>query len=151
MQSNDARILRGAALVTAVAGVLAVAVGALAGGGRAALGIALGVLVAGAFFASGQAALARIAARRPEVFLSAALFVYVSQVGVLMVMVLLLRDASFLDGKAFGTGVLVGLAAWLGGQIRANLKAKTAYVVPETAPVTPAAGPAPAGQAGERP
>lgn len=134
MQSDNARIIRGAAALTAAAGVLAVVGGAIVAGGGAALGVALGVLVAGLFFASGQTALAVVARRWPELFLGAGFLIYVTQVGALLGVMLVLRDASFLNGRAFATGALVGLVAWLAGQIRANLKAKTAYVVPEPAP-----------------
>jgi ATP synthase protein I len=138
MQPNDARILRGAALVTAVVGVLAVLVGALVGGIDGALGVALGVLVAGGFFGSGQVVLARVALRWPEVVFGAAVLVYVTQIAVLLGLLLLLRDVSFLDGRAFASGVLAGMVAWLGGQIWANLTGRTTYVVPEQAPAAAA-------------
>jgi ATP synthase protein I len=139
MQPNDARIIRGAAAFTTVAGVVAVPLGAVVAGGGGALGVALGVLVAGLFFASGQYALVAVARRWPELFLGAGFLIYVTQVGVLLGVMMLLRDASFLNGRAFATGALLGLVAWLAGQIRANLKAKTAYVEPELAHSGPSA------------
>ncbi|SFD50794.1 ATP synthase protein I [Streptomyces aidingensis] len=141
MQSNDARIIRGAAIPTAVAGILAAPAGAVTGGTDTALAAVAGVLVAGAFFGSGQLVLAKVAQRWPDLLMGAAMAVYVAKVGILMILTVLLRDASFLDGRAFGAGVMAGLVAWLGGQLWSNLRVKTAYVVPESAePAEPPGG-----------
>ncbi|GAB3116770.1 hypothetical protein GCM10027160_26290 [Streptomyces calidiresistens] len=151
MQPNDARIIRGAALFTAAAGALAILVGALAAGGAGALGVFLGVLVGFLFFASGQFGLARVGHRWPELFMAAALVIYITQVGVLLVLMILLRDATFLNGPAFGAGVLVAMFAWIIGQIRTNLKVKTPYVVPtaDSSTDAPAGAGAPGREAGE--
>lgn len=131
MQPNDSRIIRGAAVVTAVAAALAVVVGALLAGVDGAVGTGLGVVVSAAFFGSGQLALGHVSHRWPELLFGAAMLIYTTQIGLLLLLLFLLRDATFLHGEAFGAGVLVGLIAWLGGQIRANLKVKTPYVVTE--------------------
>ncbi|WP_129842501.1 hypothetical protein [Streptomyces sp. RFCAC02] len=140
MQSNDARIIRGAAIPTAAVGVLAVAIGAVTAAADGALGVALGVLVAAAFFALGMVSLIHVGARWPELFMGAALLIYTTQMGILLVLLLLLRDASFLNGRAFAAGVLVGIAAWLAGTVRAHLKSKTPYVQPEAGSVPPGGG-----------
>lgn len=153
MQSNDARIIRGAAIPTAAVGVLAVAVGALAAGLDGAVGAALGVALAAAFFAAGLVTLTAVEQRWPDLFLGAALLIYTTQMGLLLAALLLLRDASFLHGAAFAAGVLAGTAAWLGGQIRVHLRLKIPYVTPQPAAAeasTPApsdaAEPTPGGQ-----
>ena len=143
MQLNDARIIRGAALFTAVAGVLALVAGSLTAGVDGAVGVGLGTLVGGLFFASGQIVLARQSQRRPELLTGIAGLVYVTHAGVLLALLVVLRDASFLHGRPFAAGVIVAMVAWLVGQIRGNLKAKTPYVViePETAPATGSVSP----------
>jgi ATP synthase protein I len=132
MQSNDARILRGAAVPTAVAGVLATATGAFLSGAEGAYSVALGVFIAAAFFALGLLALGYVNHRWPELFFGAAMVIYTSQMGVLFVVLILLRDAAFLHGRAFAAGVLVGTAVWLVGQVRAHMNLKILYVVPES-------------------
>ncbi|RBM20438.1 hypothetical protein [Streptomyces sp. PT12] len=141
MQSNDARIIRGAAIPTAVVGVLAVAIGAVTAGVDGAGGVALGVLVAAVFFGGGQLSLGYVGRRWPETFFGAAFLIYTTQMGFLLGLLLLLRDASFLDGRAFAAGVLAGTAAWLGGQVRAHGKLKTLYVEPDPTSVSPGGRP----------
>lgn len=128
MQSNDARIIRGAALPTATVGVLATLVAALLAGGRGAGGVALGVLVAATFFGVGLLSLNHVGQRWPELFFGAAFLIYTTQMGLLLVLLLVLRGADFLDGQAFAAGVLVGAAVWLAGQVRGHLRVKTLYV-----------------------
>ncbi|MEO3749660.1 hypothetical protein [Streptomyces sp. B6B3] len=130
MQSNDARIIRGAALPSAAVGALAVVIAAVAAGAEGALGAALGALLAAGFFGLGQLALIRASRRWPELFLGIGFLVYITQIGVLLGLLFLLRDASFLNGRAFGAGVLVGTVGWLVGQTRANFTLKTPYVEP---------------------
>lgn len=130
MQSNDARIIRGAALPTAAVGVLGTAIGAVTGGLDGAGGVALGVLLAAAFFGGGLLSLGSVGRRWPDLFFGAAFLIYTTQMGLLCAVLLLLRDASFLNGPAFAAGVLAGTAAWLGGQIRSHLRVKSFYVEP---------------------
>ncbi|MDT0441340.1 MULTISPECIES: hypothetical protein [unclassified Streptomyces] len=133
MQSNDARIVRGAAIPTAVAGVLATVIGAVVAGGDGAGGVALGVLVAAVFFGGGLISLGYVGRRWPDLFFGAAFLIYTTQMGFLLGLLLLLRDASFLNGRAFAAGVLAGTAVWLAGQVRAHTKVKTLYVEPDKA------------------
>ncbi|WP_326596541.1 hypothetical protein [Streptomyces sp. NBC_01803] len=132
MQSNDARIIRGAAIPTAAVGAVAIAIGAVVAGVDGASGVALGVLVAAGFFAIGLLALAVVGKRWPDLFFGAAFLIYTTQMGLLVLLLLLLRDASFLHGRAFAAGVLVGTATWLAGQVRVHMTLKVLYVEPES-------------------
>lgn len=131
MQSHDARIIRGAAIFAAAAGALAVVIGAVAAGADGAAGAAFGTGLALAFFGLGQLALVRAGRRWPELFLGIGFLVYTTQIGLLMALLFLLRDASFLHGGAFGAGVLMASVGWLFGQARAGIVLKTPYVEPE--------------------
>ncbi|WP_059012053.1 hypothetical protein [Streptomyces specialis] len=132
MQSNDARIIRGAAIPTAAVGAVAMAIGAVVAGGDGASGVALGVLVAAGFFAIGLLALTMVGQRWPDLFFGAAVLIYTTQMGLLLGLLLLLRDASFLNGRAFAAGVLVGTATWLAAQVRVHMTLKVLYVEPES-------------------
>lgn len=133
MQSPDARVIRGAAIPAVAAGALAAVLGAVLAGADGALGVALGAALAAAFFGLGLLALVQIGRRWPELLLGGGLLVYTTQVGALLVLLLALRDASFLNGRAFAAGVLVAAAAWLVGQTRASMTLKVPYVEPESA------------------
>lgn len=137
MQPNDVRIIRGAALPTAAVGLLGTLLGAVVAGAEGALGVALGAVVAAGFFALGLVALSEGGRRWPELLLGLAFLVYTTQIGLLLVLLLVLRDASFLNGRAFGAGVLLATIAWLTGQARANLRLKVPYVEPEPSTVAP--------------
>ncbi|MDT0270006.1 hypothetical protein RM844_27370 [Streptomyces sp. DSM 44915] len=128
MQSNDARIIRGAAIPTAAVGVLASVVAALLAGGQGAGGVALGVFVSAAFFALGLLSLNHVGQRWPELFFGAAVLIYTTQMGLLLVLLLVLRGADFLDGQAFAIGIVIGTTVWLAGQVRGHMTAKTLYV-----------------------
>lgn len=136
MQSNDARIIRGAAIPAAGAGLLTVVAAAIASGVSAALGAALGVAVGAGFLGVGMLALSAVGRRWPELFFGAALLIYTTQLGMLLALLLVLRDASFLHGRAFAVGVLVGVFTWLAGLARAHMKVRTPYV--EVAPASSA-------------
>ncbi|GAB2875385.1 hypothetical protein [Streptomyces mayteni] len=141
MQSNDAAIVRGAAIPTAAVGVLAVAIGAVVAGVDGAVGVALGVLLAALFFGGGLLTLGYVGRRWPELFFGAAFMTYTTQMVLLVVALLLLRDASFLNPRAFIIGVVVGTVAWLGGQVRAHVRIKSPYVVPESTGSSPGGRP----------
>ncbi|GAA1900167.1 hypothetical protein GCM10009716_07510 [Streptomyces sodiiphilus] len=143
MQSNDARIIRGAAIPTAVVGVIVTAAGAVVAGADGALGAALGSLVAAAFFGVGLVALGHVGHRWPELFFGAAFLIYTTQVVLLVIAMALLRDATFLNGRAFAAGVLACLFAWLTGQVVAHVRLKAPYVDP-----TPSSGPEGPGSGG---
>lgn len=132
MQSNDARILRGAAVPTALVGLCAVAVGAVLAGGAGALSAALGTVLVMAFFGLGLYALGRIGERWPEMLLGAAMAVYAAQILLLLIPLGLLRDASFVHGRVFGLTMLVGVITWLASQARAQLRLKVPYVQPSS-------------------
>jgi ATP synthase protein I len=130
MQSNDARVIRGAAIPTAAVGVLAVALGAVTTGLDGAVAVGFGVLVAAGFFLVGMLSLSSAGRRWPELMLGSALLIYTTQMGVLLALLLLLRDASFLNGRAFALGVAAGMVAWLGGHVWAHVRQQTPYVEP---------------------
>lgn len=141
MQSNDARILRGAAVPTACVGFAGVAVGAVTAGAEGALGAALGTVLVVAFFATGLYGLSKIGEKWPELLLGAGLLVYTTQVLVMLILLRVFRDATFMDGLVFGLTMLVCIITWLAAQSWANVRAKTLYVDPQQAKDPSAAEP----------
>lgn len=132
MQSNDARILRGAAIPTAVVGLVVVVVAGIVAGGKGALGAGLGTIVAVAFFAAGLEGLRMVGQRWPELLMGAGLLVYTTQIFVLLMLLVAFRDATFMNGRAFGLAALACAIVWPAGQAWMQMRVKTLYVDPSS-------------------
>lgn len=134
MQSNDARILRGAAVPTAVAGLTGTVLAGVVAGGKGALGAGIGTALVLLFFAAGLHAIRTIGQRWPELLMSAGLLVYTTQVAVLLVLLLIFRDAGFMNGRAFGLTMLACALVWPAAQAWMQTRVKTPYVVTDAGP-----------------
>ncbi|MDI5968280.1 hypothetical protein POF50_002775 [Streptomyces sp. SL13] len=137
MQSNDARILRGAAMFAAPVGVVATVVSALVAGEKGLIGGLMALVVVAVFFGLGFAALMRITRDRPEVVMMAGMLVYAVQILCIGVFVIVFSHTTLFDGRAFALSLLATAIAWIGGQVRQSLTARMLYVHP--VPSTPAA------------
>ncbi|WP_328536674.1 hypothetical protein [Streptomyces sp. NBC_00344] len=138
MQSNDARILRGAAIIAAPVGVAATVVSALVAGGKGLVGGLVGLAVVGVFFVLGFVALMRITRDKPQVAMTAGLLVYTVQILLIGIFIIVFGNTTLFNGRAFALTLLVTALAWLGGQIRQSLTSRMLYVDPE--PSVPAKG-----------
>ncbi len=106
-------MLRGAFLPTLIVGPVAVVVAAFVSGGRSALGAALGFAVSIAFFALGLLVMQKLdSAADPLRFLASALAVFFGQMIFLLIVIVALQDASWLDGTAFGLTALAVALVW---------------------------------------
>ena len=129
-------VLRGAIVVTSAVGVLAVVLAAVFRSGNAALGAGLGALIVVAFFAAGQWGVGRVLAKSPETALAAGMLVYLTQIFVLFLLIALLKDATWLDPKAFALTIVVCTLAWIATQIWGSSRLKTLVVEPRTETTT---------------
>ncbi len=133
-------VIRTPTIITLIVGVLATIAGGVAQGGKGVLAGALGTLVVLLFFAGGQLVVGRVLRTNPAIALNAALLVYVVQIGLLFVLLLLLRDATFFAPKVFAFTVLVCALTWILGAVIGYARSKPLYVEPGEGP---AGGPAP--------
>ena len=118
-------MLRGAFLPTVGVGPVAVVVAAIVGGGKAALGAALGFAIALAFFALGLLIMRRLGgASDPFRFLASALAVFLGQMIFLLVVIIVLQGASWLDGTAFGLTILAVALVWQVFQVIAFVRSR---------------------------
>lgn len=140
MQSNDARILWSAAVPTALAGAVGIAVSAAVAGGKGALGAAVGTVVVIAFFSAGLIALLRTAKSLPHLFQAMGLLVYTTQLLLLAVVLAIFKDTELFNLKAFAFTLLGTTVVWVAAQATAHMRSKILYVEPESEP----AGGAPA-------
>jgi ATP synthase protein I len=123
-------VLRAAVVPTVVVGLLAVLVGWLVKGPNGALGAALGAVVAVVFFAGGQWAIGKVVRGNPDTMMLGALVVYVVQILVLFVLIALLKDATWLDGKVFALTVVLCALAWVGTAGWVSSRTRVLYVEP---------------------
>lgn len=131
MQQNDARILRGSALVAAPVGVIATVASALLAGEKGLVGGLVAVAVVAVFFAAGSWALMRLTQDRPQLAMSAGMLVYVVQILLIGIFVVAFKGTTAFSGRAFGLTLLVTALAWVGGQIKQTLTSRMLYVDPE--------------------
>ena len=100
-------MLRGAFYPTLAVGPVAVVVAWLVGGGKAAYSAGLGFAVTIAFFALGMVVMSRLkSATDPLRFLASSLAVFFGQMIFLLLVIIALQDADWLDGTAFGLSAL---------------------------------------------
>jgi ATP synthase protein I len=106
-------MLRGALVPSVVAGLAAVVAMVLWRGGDALAGAVIGLVVSIGFFASGMALLSTLVrSSSPHAFFAVAMAVYLGQVTFLLVVILTLQDAEWVDGMALGLVALVVTLVW---------------------------------------
>ena len=122
--------LRASVILTSLAGVIAVVVAGVVSGGNAALGAFLGALITVVFFAAGQYAIGRILSGNADFALSGALLVYLTQILVLFGLIAVLKDATWLNPKAFAATIVVCTVIWLVAQLWTLQRIKVLTVEP---------------------
>jgi ATP synthase protein I len=123
-------VLRAAAIPTVIVGLLAIGLAALLRGSSGAVAAVLATVIVLALFGTGQYVLGRILSSNPQLALSGALLLYITQVGVLFVLIALLKDATWLDPKVFAITVVVLTLVWTSGAVVASQRTKVLYVDP---------------------
>ncbi|WP_328916184.1 MULTISPECIES: hypothetical protein [unclassified Streptomyces] len=146
MQHNDARILRGAAVIAAPVGVVATVVSALAAGEKGLIGGLVALVVVAVFFGLGSWALMRITEDKPQVVMTAGMLVYAVQILLIGVFIIVFSHTTLFNGRAFALTLLVTTLAWVGGQVRHSLTSRMLYVDPQ--PSAPAKEEAPSVKTG---
>ncbi|GAA4864548.1 hypothetical protein ACGFX4_01190 [Kitasatospora sp. NPDC048365] len=140
MPSHDARILRGAAIPTAVAGLIAVAIATAVAGSKGLIGALLATLVVMGFFSFGQVALDRLTRNNPQMMMAAGLLVYTTQILLIAIVLAVFKNTSLFDTKVFGFTLLGCALIWTGFQVRGAMKAKMYYVQPDERDDKPKSG-----------
>ncbi|WP_258572508.1 hypothetical protein [Actinomadura parmotrematis] len=139
MHSSDARILRGAAIPSGLAGIAAIAVALLLGGAKGALGAAIGTVVVLVFFSISVVAVSYASRISPQMMFAAAAFSYIAKVLVMLVLVAAFQDVTAWNPAAFAYTVIALTLVWIGAEIRHTVKTKQLYIDEPQRPATPAA------------
>jgi ATP synthase protein I len=128
MHSTDARILRGAAIPTTLAGLVAIIASLLLAGGRGAFGSAVGAALVLVFFTLGMLVVSYVTKMSQQLVMAAALFGYLVKLGAVFILVTALSHVTIWSAHAFGWTVLSLTIVWLAAEVNATVSARTPYV-----------------------
>jgi ATP synthase protein I len=131
MLSNDARILRGAAVLAAPVGIIAAVISTIVVGEKGLIGALVGIAVVLVFFGLGFWALMRLTQDKPQLVMMAGMLVYTVQILLVGVFIVVFKNTTLFDSKAFALTLLVTALAWVSGQVLHTMRSKTLYVDPE--------------------
>lgn len=123
-------MLRRAALATIVVGVVATIIGTVMQGGKGLIAGALGTVIVVVFFSVGQVVLGAVLKNHPESALMVAMAIYLAKIGVLLVLLLVLQDATFFAPKVFAATIVACTLAWTFVEVWVFSRTKVLYVEP---------------------
>ncbi len=133
---EETRLIIWGTIPTVIVGLITVAVLFATQGGFAGRSAVLGAILVLLFFSFGQYVVGRVLATNPELGLAVAMVVYLTQLGVLLILIRVLRDVNWLDGRAFGIAIIAGTLAWTLGSVVMLSRHKTT-VIETTDPKNP--------------
>ena len=137
MSDPDVVAVRGAAIPTLVVGAAASLAGWAIKGWPGLLAGLLDTAVVLGFFVVGQLVVSRVLRTNPQVGMTTALLVYTLQILALLVLLLVLRDATWLDSKFFAFTVLAGALTWTLASVVVFNRTRRPTVVPGSGPGRP--------------
>jgi len=132
MESSDARIFRGAAIPTALAGVVAALVSLLLAGPKGLFGSLIGLAVVVVFFSISMVAVNYAAKVSPHAMMAAALLSYAVKLLGMFALIAVLKNVTIWNPKAFAWTVIGLTLVWILAEARATIKLRTPYVVPDS-------------------
>lgn len=130
MQATDARLLRGAAVPTVAAGVVAVVVCSIVVGSKGLIGAVLGTALVIAFFSVSIIVVGRTARRQPEILMGVALLTYVVKLLFLAVLLIAFKHTTAFHAKAFAWTIVGCTVVWIAAELITFSKMKLLYVDP---------------------
>lgn len=133
---EETRLIIWGTIPTVIVGLITVSVLFITQGGFAGRSAVLGAILVLLFFSFGQYVVGRVLATNPELGLAVAMVVYLTQLGVLLILIRVLRDVNWLDGRAFGIAIIAGTLAWTLGSVVMLSRHKTT-VIETTDPKNP--------------
>ena len=131
MLANYARILRRSAAVTAAAAAVMVALSAVIGCGKGALGALLAIAIVTAFFAISVIAVGAAARVSPQAIMITAMATYIAKILLLLLFVARFSNSTAFNPRLFGLTAIVCMLAWSASQVTWSLRLKMLYVEPD--------------------
>ena len=129
-RSLDTRILRSAGASALGVGVIATVIGGLVAGTPGVLAGVLGTVIVVVFFSIGQFILGSVLRRNPAMAMTVAMTTYLVKIGVLLGLLLLLKEATAFNPKVFGLTILCCTLTWTIAEVWVFSRAKVLYVDP---------------------
>jgi ATP synthase protein I len=123
--AQEVRMARGAALATALASPVVLAVAWLAAALPGLLGAAFGLALAVAFFSATLLAVGAAGRASPDLMVPAALITFGFKMAVIGMLLFLLRDTTAFDRAAFALSLVAGTCVYLAAEIRFAVTART--------------------------
>ena len=108
-----------------------VALSAVMGGGKGALGALLGAALVAGFFAVSVVAVGAAAKVSPQVMMITAMLTYVAKILVLLFFVVRFSNSTAFNPRLFGLTAIACILAWSASQVTWSLRLKIPYVEPD--------------------
>jgi ATP synthase protein I len=131
MFASYARVLRQAAVFTAAAAAIMVAVCAGVGGAKGLIGALLGVALVAVFFGISLVAVGRAARISPQAMMITAITTFLVKIIALAVVVSNFSGTTAFNSKLFGFTAIVCIVVWSISQAIASSRTKILYVEPD--------------------
>ena len=130
MPSIDALMLRSAGVATLLVGVVGTVIGTVVAGSQGLIAGALGTLIVLVFFSVGQLVLGSVLKNNPQNAMMVAMALYLVKIGVLLILLLVLQDATFFAPKVFAGVIVACTLAWTFVEVWVFSRTKVLYVEP---------------------
>jgi ATP synthase protein I len=137
--SIDSLVLRRAGLVTLLVGVVGTVIGGIVAGSEGVIAGVLGTVIVLVFFSVGQVVLGSVLKNNPQNAMMVAMTLYLVKIGVLLVLLLVLQDATFFAPKVFAAVIVACTLAWTFMEVWIFSRTQVLYVDPAGSPTN--AGP----------
>lgn len=130
----DLKLLRVPLGSVLICGIICTVVATILLGGQGFLAGLIATLVVMGFFGIGQYIVFNTLRNNPAIAMNMALLVYVVQMGVLFLLLILLREATFFAPKAFAFSIVACALVWTGAAMMVMMRSKVLYVEPGSGP-----------------
>ena len=131
MPSIDTLVFRRAGVVTLIVGVIGTVIGAVVAGTPGLIAGVLGTALVLVFFSVGQLVLGAVLKNNPQNAMFVAMTLYLVKIAALMVLLLVLQDATFFAPKVFAAVIVACTLAWTFMEVWVFSHTKVLYVDPE--------------------
>jgi ATP synthase protein I len=127
----DTLVLRRAGVATLLVGVVGTIIGTIVAGTQGLIAGVFGTVLVLVFFSVGQIALGAVLKNNPQNAMLVAMTLYLVKIGVLLVLLLVLQDATFFAPKVFAAVIVSCTLAWTFVEVWVFSRTKVLYVDPE--------------------
>jgi ATP synthase protein I len=129
--SADSQVLTRAGVLTFIVGVIATIIGGLVAGSQGVIGGALGTVLVLVFFSVGQLVLGSVLKNNPQIALMVAMALYIVKIGVLLILLIVLQNATFFAPRVFAATIVACTITWTFVEVWYYSRTKVLYVEPE--------------------